>query len=376
MGRVSKKHKALIEEIASEVGSAYEDGGDIAAQAVLIPRVEGIYRQVELGGIAPTTLIKGVLPHLWKEIGLAIDADAGSVRSRLFSYNLETRAPIVIADLVKGLRQSDSDGYDKALQDKLELKCKIPEVVITELGSLFTNWLCGEVLEGVTETEEIVRLILSIAWFTGRRPWSEVAYTAQFEEIDDPVRWDWLITERNHPRFETDFEVLTKPVPNPEFAEGWLRFEGNAKWTYKEHCAGFPLPLDIPVVGVDPSEVIRALVRLRRLEASKRWFKRGVPVDKLTIQGALQRTTERLVADHIGPILEPVYTAGQRFPDTDRGRFTAYHLRPLYAARMIRAMAKKTGDEPDPTVVIKHLLGHRGKIGATSLAYQSFRITD
>ena len=376
MGRVSKKHQAVIESIASEVAEAYErDGTDLAAQAVLIPRVEDFYRQVELGGIAVTTFIKGVLPHLWKEVGMAINADAASVRNRLFSYDLATREPILVADIVKGLRQTENDNYGKALETKLERKCKVPASVIAELNTLFTGWIKGEGMEGVTDTEEIARLILAISWHTGRRPWSESAYTAQFEEIDDPVRWDWLITERRHPQFEVNFEKVTTPFPDPEFADGWLRFDGNAKWSFKEHLAGEPLPLDIPVVGIDPSVVIKALVRLRKLEANKPWFHRDVDVDKLTIQSSLQKVTKRLEVEWIDPILEPIYAAGQRFPDTDGGRFTSYHLRPLYAARMIREMTRSTGDEPDPTVVIKHLLGHRGTIGATSLAYQGFKIT-
>jgi len=376
MGRVSKKHQLLIEEIASSVGEAFErDGSDLAAQQVLIPRVEELYRQVELGGIAVTTLIKGVLPHLWKEVGMAINADAASVRNRLFSYNLETREPLLVADIVKGLRQTENENYGKSLEVKLERRCKITNDVIQQLHGVFTTWIRGEAFLGVTETEEIARLILAISWHTGRRPWSESAYTAQFEEIDEPVRVDWLITERRHPQFETDFQTVSTPWPRPEFASGWLRFLGNAKWTFKEHLLGEPLPLDIPVIGVDPSEVLAALVRLRKLESGKPWFNRGIPVDKLTIQSSLQRVTDRLITDWITPILEPVYESGQRFPDTDSGRFTSYHLRPLYAARMIRQMELVSGIKPHPTVVIKHLLGHRGTIGATSLAYEGFEIT-
>jgi len=374
MGRVAKRHAELIESIAEQVAIAYEssDNSDLAAQAVVIPYVEALYRDAESGAMAKSTLIKGVLPALWREVGEAIGATAEGARNRLFLYDIATRGRLPIADDIKGLRLNDNSGYSKTVTKKLDAKCPITSTVMAKLNTLFTSWLTDTAPKAGTETEEIVRLILAISWHTGRRPWSETAYTAKFEVTKNPRRWDWLVDMPGDPDYDTNFEIVSVPEPDPGYADAWIHFLGNCKWTRKEHLNGAPLPLDIPVVGVTGEQVVEALARLRQMESRRSWFRPDIPVDKLTIGSSLQYAISQVIADCLDPILQPLYEAGAVFPDTKDGKFTSYHLRPLYACRMGVIKEATTGKRPDPTVMAKHLLGHRGTVGTASLAYQSF----
>ena len=369
MGRISRHHQAQIDRVAGLVAEAYEEEGtDLAAQRILLPFVEDLHRQTQTGAINPSTLLKAVLPALWKEIGSAINAPAASARIRLFSYDLESRGELTIAEAVKNLRQDDNASYEKVLVSKLSKKTPINLEVWSELRDLFEGWLT---VGGDTENDQIARLILAISFFTGRRPWSEIGFLAEFETTDEPVCRDWKVGLKTSPNYETDFELIETPWEPSDWADGWLIFRGNAKRTKKEDLAGWSIPLDIPVLGIDPDDLIRALAEVRELERKKLWFRPELPAHEQTIEPALAfNTTKALKEVHM--ILEPIYAAGHQFPDTDGGRFTSYHFRPLYANRMAWELRSVTGANTDPTVIAKRLLGHFGGLGKASLAYQSF----
>ena len=237
-----------------------------------------------------------------------------------------------------------------------------------ELRDLCESWLK---IGGDTENDRIARLILAVSFFTGRRPWSEVGFLAEFENTDNPVCRDWKVDLKTASNYETDFELIEKPWEPSDWADGWLIFRGNGKRTKKEDKAGWSIPLDIPVLGIDPDDLIQALSEIRELERRKLWFRPELPAHEQTIEPALAFNTTKALGE-IHTILEPIYAAGHRFPDTDGGRFTSYHFRPLYANRMAWEMRTATGSNTDPTVIAKRLLGHFGGLGKASLAYQSF----
>ena len=369
MGRISRHYQDRIDHVSGQVAEAYEEErSDLDAQRILLPFIEELLHDSQSGGMTPGTLLKAVLPAMWKEVGGALDTSPASARTRLFSYDLETRGELLLADAIQGLRRDDNSSYERVLVGKLTKKTPINLAVWSELRDLFEGWL---MVGGDSENDRIARLVLAISFFTGRRPWSETAFLAEFESTEEPVLREWKISSSSDPKFEVDFDLISTPWEPSDWADGWITFRGNAKRTKKEDLAGWSIPLDIPVVGSSPEDLIRALGELRGLERGKSWFRPEVDAGDSIIGSALQQNTAKAMVE-VEAILEPIYAAGHRFPDTENGRFTAYHLRPLYANRMAWEMRSVTGANTDSTVIAKWLLGHFGGLGKASLAYQSF----
>lgn len=386
MGRVANGVLEQIEEVAARVAEIRECGGsDSACQGVVIPFVEALYKRVETGTMSQSTLLKGVLPCLWKEVGSALETTPANARERLFSFDRTTGNPLASREKVTELRRelgamrSREKGSDeKGVEAKHERIIEWGPSIYDALRERAIAWLT----EGDTESDRIVRLIASISFFTGRRPWSEVANTGEFEVIDGPQVWDWVITEPTDPTFETDFRIETTPIEFIEWADAWLRMRGAAKPSYKEKLSGASLPVDFPILGIAPERIVEAVTVLRDLEKGKSWFRSAESPDKEIIQGSLQGATKRLIDAEITPIFEPITVErGHGLPGTKGGGFTMYHFRSLWASRLhaeIRRAQREEGLTGLSTVgFAKSFLGHRSRIfGASSLNYTVWEYVD
>lgn len=373
MGRVAKRHQEEIESLASRVAQISDKGGDDAEiQSILLPHISKVEKRVATGDMGSTTFLKSYMPALWKEVGAAMGATAASARIRLFTYDIANRTPLVIAETVKGRRQEDNANYEKQLTGKLVTKCPFNEEVWLDVRDIAEQWL---VKGGDSENDRMSRLILAISFFTGRRPWSETAFGGEFKVTSNPVRRDWKVDLKTANDYLTNFDLKSEPWDDASWSDGWLRFDGNAKRTKKEDVAGFSIPLDIPVIGIAPEDIVEAMAELRELQKNRSWYRPDLPAQEQTVQSALQANTKKAVGELDG-VFESIYNKGHKFPPTGHGestgRFAVYHLRPMWANRLGYEMRTITGKNIDQVVVSKWLLGHFGGLGKASMAYLSF----
>jgi len=373
MGRVAKRHQEEISQIANQVAEIAENGGDDGAiQEILLPFIDSAEKRVGTGQMSSSTFLKTFMPAVWKEVGAAMGATAASARVRLFTYDIANRTPLVLAEAIKGRRQEDNANYEIQLTGKLTTKCPFNEETWLDLRDVAETWL---VKGGESENDRIARLILAISFFTGRRPWSETAFGGEFSVTTNPVRRDWKVSLKTAPDYLTNFDLKSEPWGETDWADGWLRFDGNAKKTRKEDTAGFPIPLDIPVLGISPEDIVEAMAELRELQKNRSWYRPELPAHEQIIQSAIQANTRKAM-DEMDQLLESIYVKGHKFPPTghgeSNGRFVPYHLRPMWACRMGHEMRSVTGKNIDQVVIGKWLLGHFGGLGKASLAYMSF----
>lgn len=380
MGRVASRVMQQIEEVAAKVAEQHEaGGGDAACQTIVTPLIQNLYERVESGSMSQSTLLKGVLPALWKEVGAALDTTPSDARLRLFTFDRATGNPMELRRDLGAMRSREKGADEKAVQSKHEALIEWDRSIYEALLERATSWL--HPTEGETENDRIVKLIFAVSFFTGRRPWSEVANVGEFEVVTEPKEWEWVIDESTDAEYLTNFEVQTVPIEFHDWADGWLRMRGAAKPSYKEKVRGESLPVDFPVLGIDPLAIVEAMAELRKLEAGKSWFRATGSADKEIIGSVLQGVASKLIQTEIEPIFEPIYERGHKLPGTKTGRFTVYHLRSLYASRLhaeIRQVQREEGMVGMSNVrFAKAFLGHRAKtFGAASLNYTVWEYVD
>jgi len=373
MGRVAAKHQNEIERVALKI-EGLSDNAEI--QTEIVGYVGELLTRTKAGEMATSTMLQGLMPYFWKVVGSAVNRTAKDARDLYFTRDLRTLEKLSLPDELKALRCANQLAYNKDVSARTEMQVVLPLSVWNQLAALFDSWLLD--YKG-TENDQIARLILALGFFTGRRPFSEIAFTAKFSEISTPCRRHWEIEDQYAQDYWTNFNLISEPAPNPTWADEWLHFEGNGKPTAKEKAAGFSIPLDIPLICTSADDMIEALDRLRDLESDKSWFANQKSVSDSVVRSILQRNLGN-AQEEIDEVLKPIYEAGIPFPSVGGGRstgmFSPYHLRPIYANRCAYAIARSAGEgQRNDTVVTKWILGHMSGLGSVT-SYKSFEIVD
>jgi hypothetical protein len=373
MGRVAQKHQKEIEQVALKVEGLQDDS---QIQKEILGYVESLRFRAQAGEMSFSTMLQGIMPHFWKVMSATLNREAATVRALYFTTDINTREPLQLPEDLKAIRADSTTSYQNSVSNRVENKIVLPISIWNQLSELFDSWYHDH---SGYENDQVTRLILTLGFFTGRRPFSEIVFSGQFAPTAKPVRREWVAGNRYAPEFKTNFEYVSTPFPNPDWADEWVRFDGNGKPTYKEKLAGFPLPLDIPLIGTSADDVITALERLRSLLQGKSWYENQAEMSDSVVRSVLQYNLVK-AQEPINEILQPLYAEGRVMPSVGGGRsngkFSPYHLRPIYANRCAYEIAKTAEEgKADDTVVTKWILGHGSGLGSVS-SYKSFEIVD
>lgn len=372
MGRVAAAHQREIEAVALRVEELQDDA---EIQSVILGFVGNLYKRTRAGELAVSTMLQGVMPYFWKSIGASVGMTPATARMRYFTFSIGSKDELTLPNELRALRSDTVRKYGGMVAERTQKRVVLPLTTWNLLAELFDDWMT---VQNVSDTDQISRLILSIGFFTGRRPFSEIVFKGRFSKVNRPMQREWMFPNRYEPEYKINFDLTSTPFPNPEWADEWMKFEGNCKPAEKEKIAGFSIPLDIPLIGTSAEDMIQATARLRELCDGRSWFVK-TDVGESVVRSILQRSLEKS-REWIDDILTPIYEAGVPMPSVGGGRFTGkfspYHLRPIYAARCSYAMGlmAKEGEEDD-TVLTKWVLGHGSGLGSVA-SYKSFKIVD
>lgn len=375
MGRVALSVVAEIEEVVHKVGQAADRGeSDSVLQQPIIEYVTKLHGRMGQDGFSASTIAKGILPELWKRLSELLGIDRQEIRERFYRRYADGSGRTPTSEALIGVRKQLTKQEQSELQARGRKEVVWGDSIYRPLLSTFREWLVDP--RGRNDYEDMCRLIYAVTFFTGRRPWSEVVRIGDFLKIDRPRLWDWEVNDADSPEYLTNpnftsrlfFEYKGEPVDFSDWADGWLRINGSAKPTYKEKVLNKCIPVDFPVLGVDPELVIEGIKRFRALASTKDWYPRDYVVEegihKLAIQPRFTRYSEAIERDLIQPLFDATGNTHQ-LPNRRRpGKFTVYFLRPMYASyaySVYSEASRECEDSVDSMVgklFIQYILGH------------------
>ena len=302
---VSSTHQMIIDRIADKAveawtwaigsdvnpslldGEAISEGHEAVRSAIRDDLDEVAQRAGQLGW-SENTLRGNFFPQIWKTI---------SGRGVLLEIENDEIVAARPRDLVRRLLKEDQTArqrYNEWQSNKESVGSKkrnakqLKQVVwnnevVDSMNDLCTDWLIGP-LAGKDDKQNIGRHILAIAWFTGRRPWEEVALNLR----------------------------INPEATGPDWASDWVEVSGIAKQTLAvKDGIEEEVPISIPLFDIDHEDLLAGLERLRALEAIQDWFD-----DEITNVSIRSILKYRVNSDLEGPILDcfsPVTEAGYSY---------------------------------------------------------------
>ncbi|QCS48146.1 hypothetical protein FEK30_01125 (plasmid) [Picosynechococcus sp. PCC 11901] len=255
---------------------------------------------------AKSTFIREIVKSYRKAIAELVGMDARNYRSTPICFITANAL-----DVAKGNLE-----VKKALaKDRIPINSELKDALINKAVSL--------IKQESNSAKDIYTKALSLELLTGRRCYSELGLTANF-----------------HP-----------------YSENELIFTGQAKGSEEKAKREYI----IPILGISPSEAVKALLEVREWIQSRPWYSENI--SKNDIKKKLETQIKQSLFSHYLPLFIPLAKAGHTI------ELTTHDLRKLYATICHQALAP----QKSYTQYIATILGHDsiGKTGEIITKTQS-----